>query len=93
MKQNNELSLEELAGLVQRLQARVDNLEARLTELRDTRPVPEEDLMAIAAAASAYLGYKGKVRAVSYANRTGWSARTSGVSDGREALPNLLEGG
>ena len=92
MKQNNELSLEELEGLIQRLQARVDNLEARLTELRDTRPVPEEDLMAIAAAASAYLGYKGKVRAVSYANRTGWSAagRRGRTANGvRGSMPGI----
>ena len=74
MSENNEMTTAELTALVHKLQARLDELETRMAGLHESRPVPEEDLMAIAAAAAAYLGYKGKVKAVSYANRTGWSA-------------------
>lgn len=74
MNQKNELTTAELTELVHKLTNRIDELEAHMAELHDARPVPEEDLMAIAAAAAAYLGYKGTVKAVSYASRTGWSA-------------------
>ena len=46
----------------------------------------------IAAAAAAYLGYKGSVKAVSYAGKTGWSAasrrsRTANVARGTMPTP------
>lgn len=72
--ENQDLTVNELLSLVQRLSNRVDELEHTVANLVATRPVPEEDLYVIAAAAAAYMGYKGKVKAVSYANKTGWSS-------------------
>lgn len=68
-----DLTTAELAALVQKLQNQVDDLQSVVSNLVATRPVPEEDLLVIAGAAAAYMGYKGKVKAVSYASRTGWS--------------------
>lgn len=68
------LTTAELAVLVEKLSKRVEELEAQITDLVVTRPVPEEDLVAIAAAAAAYLGYKGTVKAVHYSGKSGWSA-------------------
>lgn len=72
--ETNDLSTAELVGLVKQLQRRVDELEASVSSLVATRPIPEEDLLVIAAAAAAYMGYKGKVKAVRYSSLTGWSA-------------------
>lgn len=78
----NDQACADLAALVAQLSKRVDDLEAKVTNLTANRPVPEEDLLVIAAAAAAYMGYKGTVKAVSYANRGGWR------SAGRRALTN-----
>lgn len=85
-------SAAELAAVVEKLQQRVEQLEAQVANLVASRPIPEEDLLAIAAAAAAYMGYKGKVKAVSYASRTGWSAasrraRTTNLSRGTMPTP------
>lgn len=72
--QNQDLTAAELAALVEKLSQRVDELEKTVANLVATRPVPEEDLIAIAAAAAAYMGYKGKIKAVNYASKTGWSS-------------------
>ncbi|MGB3955991.1 MAG: hypothetical protein WBL05_12035 [Brooklawnia sp.] len=85
-------SAAELAGLVEKLQQRIEQLEAQVAGLVSSRAIPEEDLLAIAAAAAAYMGYKGRVKAVSYASRTGWSAasrkaRTTNLSRGTMPAP------
>ena len=87
-----DLSNAELAALVEQLQQRVDKLEAHVANLVASRPIPEEDLLVIAAAAAAYLGYKGNVKAVSYAGKTGWSSasrrsRTANVARGTMPTP------
>ncbi len=84
----------ELAALVEKLSKRVVELEAEVSQIRAERPVPEEDLIAIAAAAAAYMGYKGTVKAVSYARSTGWSAasrraRTANISRGTMPAASL----
>ena len=76
---SKEMSTAELAALVEKLSARVEELEASVAQLSASRPVPEEDLMVIAAAAAAYMGYKGTIKAVNYANRGGW--RNAGRRD------------
>lgn len=93
MNDNNELTTAELSALVAKLSARVEALEGRITELQASRPVPEEDLLVIAATAAAYLGYKGKVKAVSYTSRTGWSAagrRGRTTNDVRGTMPRAF---
>lgn len=79
---SNEMSTAELAALVETLTKRVDELEASLDQLSAIRPIPEADLMAIAAAAAAYMGFKGTVKAVSFASPGGWRAA------GRRQLTN-----
>ncbi len=82
--ETKDLSVVELAALVQQLQKRVDGLESTVAGLVATRPVPEEDLAVLAAAAAAYMGYKGKVKAVRYSSRTGWtSAARRSLTDNR----------
>lgn len=90
--EKQDLDAAELAGLVEKLQQRIEQLEAQVAGLVSSRPIPEEDLLAIAAAAAAYMGYKGRVKAVSYASRTGWSAasrkaRTTNLSRGTMPAP------
>lgn len=79
---SNEMSTAELAALVETLSKRVDELEASMQQLSASRPIPEADLMAIAAAAAAYMGFKGTVKAVSFASHGGWRAA------GRRQLTN-----
>ncbi|WIY82291.1 hypothetical protein [Propionimicrobium sp. PCR01-08-3] len=88
--ETKDLSTAELAALIEKLTKRVEELDAEVNRLKADRPVPEEDLMAIAAAAAAYMGYKGSVRAVSYASRTGWSAasrRARTTNNSRGTMP------
>ncbi|WP_341729585.1 hypothetical protein [Brooklawnia sp.] len=88
--ETSDLSTAELAALVEKLSKRVDELEAEVARIRAERPVPEEDLMVIAAAAAAYMGYKGTVKAVSYASHTGWSAasrRARTTNNSRGTMP------
>lgn len=83
----NDQACAELAAQVAQLSKRVDELQAQITNLTQTRPVPEEDLLVIAAAAAAYMGFKGTVKAVSYANKGGWR------SAGRRALTTNVNRG
>lgn len=62
MSNDKNPSAEELAALVAKLQA-------ELAELKAAQPVPEEDLVVIAATACAFLGLKGKVKAIQFAGR------------------------
>ncbi|GAA2179879.1 hypothetical protein GCM10009785_08340 [Brooklawnia cerclae] len=78
--EKKELSATELQALVAGLEARIEKLEAEVEGLRASRPVPEEDLIAIAAAAAAYMGYKGTIKAVTFASKGTWAAA------GRRAL-------
>ena len=62
MSNEKNLSADELAAVVAKLQA-------ELAELKAAQPVPEEDLVVIAATACAFLGLKGKVKAIQFAGR------------------------
>lgn len=57
------------------MSARIDALERELKELRHRSDVeiPEDILMAISAAVSAYLGNSGKVRAVRFHRHRTWA--------------------
>lgn len=72
----------ELFKLVQQLQTRLDSVEAELAELkkRSDQEIPEDVLMAISAAVSAYMGNKGRVRAVRFSRHRTWAAQ------GRQAV-------
>ena len=63
-----ELSQEQLLELVKSLSTRLDAVESELAELkaRSDSEISEDVLLAISAAVSAYMGNKGKVRAVHF---------------------------
>ena len=60
---------------IRAMSARIDALERELEELRHRSDVeiPEDILMAISAAVSAYLGNSGKVRAVRFHRHQTWA--------------------
>lgn len=60
---------------IRAMSARIDTLERELEELRHRSDVeiPEDILMAISAAVSAYLGNSGKVRAVRFHRHQTWA--------------------
>lgn len=78
----SEPTMKELAEAVAKLQTRLSSVEAELEELRRRSDVeiPEDVLMAISAAVSAYLGNKGRVKAVKFARHRTWAAQ------GRQAV-------
>lgn len=72
--ENQQRVLDELVRRIGAVEDRLDALEARLTQIEQTQSAPDpETLMTIAAAAAAYLGVKGKVRAIRYAAPTRWA--------------------
>lgn len=77
---------EEMRALIVQLTKRIDSLEAKVEELTREKPIPEDVLIAIGAAVSAYLGNKGKVRAVRLSTSSGWSAEERAVIHNR-AVP------
>lgn len=68
----------ELLELVRSLSSRVDSLEGELKSLRllHATDVPEETMVAIAAAVAAYLGHRAKKRQARFATNQGWQAAT-----------------
>ncbi len=75
-----------LAAQLAALTERVTRLEAELASLHESRPVPEEDLVVIAAAVAAYLGYDAKVTAVRFAQSSRWTAEGRGRVHNRTVL-------
>ncbi|MEJ5997346.1 hypothetical protein [Corynebacterium sp. H130] len=73
---------EELQELVASLATRLDAVESELAELkkRSDQEIPEDVLMAISAAVSAYLGNRGKIKAVKFSRHRTWAAQ------GRQAV-------
>lgn len=73
---------QELEQLIKELQSRVTQLEAEVQDLklRSDQEIPEDVLMAISAAVSAFLGNKGRVRAVHFSRHRTWAAQ------GRQAV-------
>ena len=68
-------SNEELYQLIQKLNTRVSLLEDEVKELRarSDQDIPEDVLFAISAAVSAYMGNKGKVKAVRFQRHRTWA--------------------
>lgn len=87
MNTENDLSKDELTALLSKLSARIDELDAEVAKLKAERPVPEEDLVVIAACAAAYMGYKGKIKAIDFARNTGWNSASR-----RARTTNLVRG-
>lgn len=73
---------QELEQLIKELQSRVTQLEAEVQDLklRSDQEIPEDVLMAISPAVSAFLGNKGRVRAVHFSRHRTWAAQ------GRQAV-------
>lgn len=67
-----------LLELVKTLTTRVESLEAEVKSLRllNTVDVPEETMVAIAAAVAAYLGLKAKKRTTSFGASRNWQVTT-----------------
>ncbi|QMV85890.1 hypothetical protein HW450_03975 [Corynebacterium hindlerae] len=78
----SELSNKELQDLVASLASRLESVESELAELkrRSDAEIPEDVLMAISAAVSAYLGNRGREKAVKFSRHRTWAAQ------GRQAV-------
>lgn len=77
----------ELLELVKSLTDRVDALEVEIKELRLLHvEVPEETLVAIAAAVAAYLGHRAKRRQAHFTTSTVWQSGTRRQQHGHEPL-------
>ncbi|MDU0478913.1 hypothetical protein QVA66_06635 [Staphylococcus chromogenes] len=72
-----ELSNAELKALVEKLSQRLDDVESQLAELkkRSDVEISEDVLLAISAAVSAYLGNRGKIKAVKLARHSTWASQ------------------
>lgn len=80
------MSEQELRELVAQLEARLDAAEAEIAELRrrSDASIPEDVIIAISAAVSAFLGNKGKVKAVTYRRHRTWAMQ------GRQQVQNHI---
>jgi methylmalonyl-CoA carboxyltransferase 12S subunit len=68
---------EELLELVRSLTERIDGLETKIKSLEVmAKDVPEETMVAIAAAVAAYLGERAKRRQPHFTNGRSWMAAT-----------------
>ncbi|MDO4928986.1 MAG: hypothetical protein Q3976_08015 [Corynebacterium sp.] len=77
---------QELRELVAQLATRLDAAEAEIAELRrrSDASIPEDVIIAISAAVSAFLGNKGRVKAVRYSRHRTWAAQ------GRQRVQNHI---
>lgn len=66
---------QQLEALVAQLSKRLDAAEAEIAELRrrSDASIPEDVIIAISAAVSAFLGNKGKIKAVKYSRHRTWA--------------------
>lgn len=67
---------EGLRALVAQLVQRVNDLEAQVADLEGHQALPEDLVVAIGAAVSAYLGYNAKVRAIHVRGGSRWAIET-----------------
>ncbi len=78
---------EELLALVQQLTDRIDGLETKIKSLEVlAADVPEETMVAIAAAVSAYLGLRAKRRQPHFTNGRSWMAATRRTQHSHQPL-------
>lgn len=77
---------QELRELVQQLTSRLDAAESEIAELRrrSDASIPEDVIIAISAAVSAFMGNKGRVKAVKYSRHRTWAAQ------GRQRVQNHI---
>lgn len=68
---------DELTKLVEQMQEKIASLETELAANKAAQPIPEEDLAVIAASAAAFMGLKGKVKAIQFAGRSGTTSLAS----------------
>ena len=68
---------DELTKLVEQMQEKIASLETELAATKAAQPIPEEDLVVIAASAAAFMGLKGKVKAIQFAGRSGTTSLAS----------------
>lgn len=83
----SEVTNQELVELVRTLSTRLDKAEAELAELRkrSDASIPEDVVIAISAAVSAFLGNKGRVKAVRYSRHRTWAAQ------GRQSVQQRMQ--
>lgn len=84
-----EMNNEQLLELVQGLSKRLDLAEKEIAELRkrSDASIPEDVVLAISAAVSAFLGNRGKIKAVKYSRHRTWAAQ--GRQNVQLHIPNL----
>ncbi|WP_040158599.1 hypothetical protein [Nigerium massiliense] len=85
---SNEPTVVELQALVADLTARLSALEGEVATLKQqqTEEVPEDVLVAISAAVSAYLGFKATVRAVRLRGNSNWALQARRAAQDRQVL-------
>ncbi|PIF05033.1 MAG: hypothetical protein CSA63_00065 [Propionibacterium sp.] len=76
----------ETAQLIAQLTARLAELESDVARLKETQRIPEDHLVAIAAAVAAFLGHKAKIKAVRFPRRRVWVAETRLQGHNRQVL-------
>ncbi|MEL4357657.1 MULTISPECIES: hypothetical protein [unclassified Luteococcus] len=74
----SDASTAQLQELVADLSQRLTALEAEVASLKANQQIPEDVMVAISAAVSAYLGHNAKVKAVHLRNRSNWATETRG---------------
>lgn len=66
----------ELQALITQLTERISALESQVASLQASREIPEEEMVAIGAAVSAFLGYQAKIKAVRFSSRRSWTGES-----------------
>ncbi|MEL4505416.1 hypothetical protein AAEX63_10270 [Luteococcus sp. H138] len=74
----SDASTAQLQELVADLSKRLTALEGEVASLKANQQIPEDVMVAISAAVSAYLGHNAKVRAVHLRNHRNWATETRG---------------
>ena len=78
----------ELLAAVRKLTDRVEGLEAEIKSIKllNAQNVPEETVVAIAAAVAAYLGHRAKRRQAHFTRSTAWQSTTRATQHDRTPL-------
>ena len=78
----------ELLAAVKKLTDRVEGLEAEIKSIKllNAQNVPEEVVVAIAAAVAAYLGHRAKRRQAHFTRSTAWQSTTRATQHDRTPL-------
>ncbi len=73
MSESTKPTSDDVTELIAQLTKRIESLEAQVKELTAEKPIPDDVIVAIGAAVSAYLGNKAKVRAVHLRGSHSWA--------------------